>query len=260
MRILFLIGIISLQLYNPQVSVMSKSNQFLNNSEEKSEVTIQSNTINEQTDVLKLELRLPTISGLSDEAFQDEINKGIVKQALLTKVKVMHMANEGEKLADEQGREFIPYELKVDYQVKNTHEILSFLVSTYEYTGGAHGMTNTDYYNILIDENKTIKLSDLFKEGSNYKEVINTSILKQIKKQEAAGEGSYFHPNEAYVGDNAFQSISEDQPFYIENGNLVVAFAQYEIAPGYMGQPTFSIPMESLQSIMKEKYQSLIVN
>ena len=45
-------------------------------------------------------------------------------------------------------------------------------------------------------------------------------------------------------GIEGFQSIADDQPFYInEAGNPVVVFAKYEIAPGSMGQQEFEIPV-----------------
>ena len=45
-------------------------------------------------------------------------------------------------------------------------------------------------------------------------------------------------------GIEGFQSIAADQKFYINaGGNPVVIFEKYEIAPGYMGQQEFEIPM-----------------
>ena len=39
-----------------------------------------------------------------------------------------------------------------------------------------------------------------------------------------------------------FKTISDDTPFYInENGNPVIVFEKYEIAPGYMGYQEFEI-------------------
>ena len=64
---------------------------------------------------------------------------------------------------------------------------------------------------------------------------------KRIAADEAANpEEQYFH-DEMIPG---FESIEEDQDFYInEAGNPVLIFEKYEIAPGYMGQPEFEVPM-----------------
>ena len=39
-----------------------------------------------------------------------------------------------------------------------------------------------------------------------------------------------------------FQQIAADQSFYVnQQGQLVIAFNEYEVAPGYMGCPQFVI-------------------
>ena len=51
-------------------------------------------------------------------------------------------------------------------------------------------------------------------------------------------DASFFHD------EFAFTSISEDQLFYLnENGEPVVVFEKYAIAPGYMGMPEFTVPL-----------------
>ena len=40
-----------------------------------------------------------------------------------------------------------------------------------------------------------------------------------------------------------FTELSPDAKFYINGeGNVVIVFDEYEIAPGYMGFPEFEIP------------------
>ena len=49
-----------------------------------------------------------------------------------------------------------------------------------------------------------------------------------------------------------FQSITEQTNFYFnESGELVIAFDEYEVAPGYMGAPEFVIPQEVTAAILK---------
>ena len=50
-----------------------------------------------------------------------------------------------------------------------------------------------------------------------------------------------------------FNEISETQNFYFnEAGELVIAFDEYEIAPGYMGCPEFVIPKSVIKAMEKE--------
>ena len=44
-----------------------------------------------------------------------------------------------------------------------------------------------------------------------------------------------------------FERIARDQSFYISaEGKLIISFDKYEVAPGYMGVVTFTIPTEVL--------------
>ena len=67
--------------------------------------------------------------------------------------------------------------------------------------------------------------------------VLNDVTAPIIAANEAANpEEEYFH------GESGFQSIADDQAFYLNQaGNPVVLFDKYEIAPGYMGAQEFEI-------------------
>lgn len=207
-----------------------------------------------KTDLVNVDIRIPVIEGLTNNEFQNQLNASIEQQAKEEKVKIEKEAKELAEKAKQEGWEMRPLELTITYNVKNKEPILSFTVTTYAFTGGAHGVTKTDYYNINVNKNSFVTLPDLFKKNIGYKGVINEIIKKQIKKQEAAGEGTYFGPDDP----NAFETISNDQSFYIQSSNLVIAFAQYEIAPGYMGEPTFSIPFSKLKDLLTDDYQHLV--
>ncbi len=94
---------------------------------------------------------------------------------------------------------------------------------------------------------KVLALSDLFKEGSDYIEVISADILKQMKeKNDMYGDGYFVD------GDDAFTSIDEDANFYIDEfDRLVIIFDEYEVAPGFMGSPKFFINNKVLEEIRR---------
>lgn len=109
----------------------------------------------------------------------------------------------------------------------------------------ASGYEHNQFYTIDKQTGKVVTLSDLFTEGSDYISVINENIKNQMREQMAADEGViYFLDDEAMLTFN-FQSITEQTNFYFnEKGELVIAFDEYEVAPGYMGAPEFVIPQE----------------
>ena len=49
-----------------------------------------------------------------------------------------------------------------------------------------------------------------------------------------------------------FEQIKEDQNFYLnEQGQLVICFDEYEVAPGYMGLVEFAVEDEAIADILK---------
>ena len=55
------------------------------------------------------------------------------------------------------------------------------------------------------------------------------------------------------------RSVSPDHNFYWnKDGDLVIPFDKYEIAPGYMGTPEFTISKELLKDVMKSEFKDEI--
>jgi hypothetical protein len=84
-------------------------------------------------------------------------------------------------------------------------------------------------------------LKDLFKDGYDYKTVINKEVNQQIS----------LAPDNYFSGDLGFKGIGDDQKYFLEDGFLVVYFSQYEIAPYVTGIPEFKIPLSQFQDGIK---------
>lgn len=129
----------------------------------------------------------------------------------------------------------------IDYDIKSQNgNILSFELVTSK--GWVASNEERHYYNLNLDTDKEITLKDLL--GDDYINICNESIKKQIEQRMAEDENSLYF---GFGGDDTmqeagFKTISVDTPFYInENGNPVIVFEKYEIAPGYMGYQEFEI-------------------
>ena len=116
----------------------------------------------------------------------------------------------------------------------------------------ASGYENNQFYTIDKQTGNVVTLEDLFAEGSDYISAISENIKTQMKEQMAADEGViYFLDNEDMPEFN-FQGITEQTNFYFnERGELVIAFDEYEVAPGSMGAPEFVIPQEVTAALLK---------
>lgn len=182
---------------------------------------------------LKINVKIPQINCLKNKEQEKVINNEISEWTEMWIMDVEKLAKDyfGAPKVEEP---VFPYELTSNYIVKNKNEILSLYIDYYQYTGGAHGITTRKSYNIDMDKGNKIKLANLFKENYDYKCFINKIISEEISK----------NPNNYFQGKDGFKGISEEQGFYIEDGNLVVYFDYYEIAPYAFGMPEFKIPLK----------------
>ena len=54
------------------------------------------------------------------------------------------------------------------------------------------------------------------------------------------------------VYEDGFKGINENQSFYVDENNLYIYFAPYEIAPYSSGFVTFKIPFEEIDSMIRK--------
>ena len=96
-----------------------------------------------------------------------------------------------------------------------------------------------------------LQLSDLFVPGSDYIGVISADIIEQMTAEVEAGTGDYFVPGSIWSEEEHFKSIAPDQDFYVNtDGDLVILFDEYEVAPGSMGTPEFTVSREVFEHIL----------
>jgi len=109
---------------------------------------------------------------------------------------------------------------------------LSLSVFYYSYTLGAHGHALQRAYNFNLENGKEILLGDILKEKKDDVDIINQEIKRQME----------LNPQQYFSEWSVFQSISEEQPFYLIEDGIVVYFGLYEIAPYASGIRYFKIP------------------
>lgn len=116
----------------------------------------------------------------------------------------------------------------------------------------ASGYEHNRFYTIDKQTKDVVTLADLFAEGSDYISVISENIKTQMREQMASDEGVIYFLDETDMPEFNFRSITEQTNFYFnEKGELVIAFDEYEVAPGYMGAPEFVIPTETVETLYK---------
>lgn len=136
----------------------------------------------------------------------------------------------------------------LDYNLYGSFEILFFKknllvlqIDTYIYPfGAAHGSTTRSTPNINLLTGEFYSLNDLFKGGIYWSNELNKIIENMIET----------NPNYSSVFKNSFKGISENQSFYVDENNLYIYFAPYEIAPYSSGFVTFKIPFKEISQLI----------
>ncbi|WP_097026701.1 WG repeat-containing protein [Clostridium peptidivorans] len=169
----------------------------------------------------------PQVQGMDNKDVEKEVNKKLKE---LSQVK-----NIG---SDVQ----LDYNYTGDFLIEFFKKNLAVLeLNDYQYYfGAAHGMPTKQYPHINLVNGRFYELKDLFKPNSDYVKVISDIIGEQIKNDD---KYSYLFPG-------AYKGISANQPFYVDENNLYIYFAPYEIAPFAAGFPTFKIPFSEIMNII----------
>ena len=187
----------------------------------------------------------PEAAGMSDADIEEAVN------AQIQEIVDSHIAQAKEKFAEYKEAFFATggteeewggrtMDIDVDYEVKYQEgSVLSLELSTFE--GWVAAQELRYYYNIDVAQNRELTLKDLL--GEDYVNIANESIRQQMKERAAADENLvYWGVTETESGIDGFVSVDEDTDFYINaDGNPVVCFGEYEIAPGFMGIQEFEI-------------------
>ena len=105
--------------------------------------------------------------------------------------------------------------------------------------------SGTQFVKIFTIDKSTgnvITLSELLSGKPGLLEAISDNIKQQMIDQMAKDEAIiYFYNSD--IPDDDFKGLTGDESYYFnQNGELVIAFDEYTVAPGYMGAVEFTIP------------------
>ncbi len=195
--------------------------------------------LKEESANMKVDLNIPVLQGMIDDKAQTAINAQFEKDVMDIKTELISQLDRYVQNAKQNDYPIRSYELVTRYQECYQNEkFLSMYLDYYQYTGGAHGMTERRPYNIDLTTGKKLTLKELFQDNYDYKSIIDQEVRKQIS----------LNPKDYFSGDMGFKGIAEDRSFYIQEGFLVVYFGQYEIAPYSSGIREFKIPFTQFPS------------
>ena len=197
------------------------------------EITITDLTIKENPEALEVNIVFPLVQDVKNKQVEEKINQIIQEDILNFKNQLQTESEEYLQSARNEEWEIRKYVAFVDYIIHyQKDDLLSLSINYYSYTAGAHGYTLERAYNYNLVNGEEILLKDILKEKKDYIDIINQEIKRQIE----------LSPQEYFSEFSVFQSISEEQPFYLIEDGVVVYFGLYEIAPYSSGIRYFEIP------------------
>ncbi|MDF2724535.1 MAG: copper amine oxidase domain protein [Paenibacillus sp.] len=192
-----------------------------------SQVTVTSKMIESPSEIMKVTIQIPVVSGMTDTDYQQKLNERIEQQAMKDLETMKKESEEAVADAKKAGYEYRPYEVNISYETKSSGNaedqgILSLEVKTYTYTGGAHGGTRADLYNAAVGgkEAADLTLEQALGEGG-------------LAKADKAMREQFARVPNVFFADavSSFKGVSPEQPFFVEQGVVNLVFQQYEIAP-----------------------------
>ncbi len=129
--------------------------------------------------------------------------------------------------------------------VFNNKYILSLQVSRYEYTGGAHGFSSSEFRVIDLKSAKRLKLEDVF--NKNYRSSLiklieqNLRTTFRISKEKTLEEGGLLVP-----------AVEPTENFFLTDKGIGFVYNPYEIAAYSYGNVEVFLSFDQVSKIIKE--------
>lgn len=153
------------------------------------------------------------------------------------------------ELIDEYEADLKKNEGEGNYALDSTYEVirdderyLSIRINTVFTMASGNQMVKI--FNIDKETGNILSMEDVFEDGVDYLGIMTENIKEQMKAAMEKDETkSYFLVSEGE--DAGFDKLTGEENFYFnDNGEIVIAFNEYDVAPGYMGAVEFTIPKD----------------
>lgn len=188
-----------------------------------------------------VDIQTPAIEGLQNTELANSLNAKYAEES-----KRLYAEYEAYMASLKEG-ENANTSIVSGYEVLTDNDII-LSIRRFTEINQASASVENQYDTIDKELEVLITLKSLFTDD-RYVEIISEEIKQQMAKQMQQDANNIY-----WVQDDdpeKFTKINEDQSFYINpDGKLVIAFDEYEVAPGYMGAVEFVIPTETIKDLL----------
>lgn len=189
---------------------------------------------------------IPQIKGIDNEDIS-YLNLSLQESA---RIIIENIAASAETASSETPAEAImSYELK-----ENNFNILSIVVTSYIYQGGAHGTTTVETYNINKKDYSLLNYDVIFDENAEeYFNMKMNDIINVSKENNGSRKALNTEGKEVLFFENAEANV-KNTVMYFEGDNVVFLYSHYEIAPYSSGMPVFKFDKKDIKKYIKIKF------
>ena len=189
-------------------------------------------TVKEKSYLPKLGVRIyyPEVEELKDKSVAEKINKELYSKFVTEPMKGIENAEVATTLISE-------------YNVKRINDLLIVQrISNYYMAGASHNMPIEETYHIDLNTGKFYTFADLFKENSNYLDLLSKLVKEQMVQRQKEGKGTYFIEE--------FKGINEKQNFTLFKDYIQLYFYPFEVAQYADGFTRFNIPYSDIMDVL----------
>lgn len=191
--------------------------------------------------MVSVDISYPAVGGVSRlcaRRFNGNYQAEALKQRRTARTDLYDSAVKDWKFSQEKGYPFNPYDMTQAFEATfNSYPMLSLYYDVYQYTGGAHGMTERTGGTWDLARCRMLEMRELFRRGYDYVPVIFKYVEAEALRRQASGEAQYF---EGLAGN--VRRYFNEKNFFLSCQGLEVYYPLYSIAPYYVGIQVFTVP------------------
>jgi hypothetical protein len=196
---------------------------------------------------LTIDTAYPQLAG-GDATRAENFNKAVsgFVTSQTAEFKKQHKADLAEIAANAADADRPGYALEISYHTPYADKnLISLLVWTYQFTGGAHGNSFSTTFNYDLSSGRMLKLDDLFQPNSNHLRLISDYCLKTLTKE----LGAVADAN--WLKEGAGPKAENFKSWNITPDGLQITFDAYQVAAYAFGPQEVIVPYSVLKSAIK---------
>ena len=140
------------------------------------------------------------------------------------------------------------WEYDYDMQVLwNADSLISLACSSYQYTGGAHGLTSTVLLTFDCKRSREVQLSDIFRTG--YEAPLQAILEQHLRVQYDLGADAPLNGRDGMLFNPHLPLTSN---FYVTGKGIGFLYNPYEVAPYSYGLIELYIPFSEVRDLLRQ--------